>query len=116
MATARALLAALAAVLLFSGCGSAGTGPAGGVVATEVEVSGGQVHAPSQRVEARVGQRVRLTVRGDAADELHVHGYDKAARLAPGAPATIEFTADIPGVFEIELHESGLALPSLEVR
>ena len=117
MTPARALVPAVAAALLFSGCGAAQEAPAPtGVVPVDVEVSNGQVHAPAYRVEVPRGQRVRLTVRSDRPDELHVHGYDRSARLRPGEPATIEFGADIPGVFEVELHESELTLPSLEVR
>ncbi|GAA2777776.1 hypothetical protein [Saccharopolyspora taberi] len=116
MIRARAFVPAIAAALLFSGCAAAETPAPAGPVAVDVEVSNGQVHAPSDRVEVARGQQVRLTVRSDRPDELHVHGYDRSARLEPGRQATIEFGADIPGVFEVELHESGLALPSLEVR
>ena len=49
------------------------------------------------------------------ADEAHVHGYDREAELAPGTPATVRFAADIPGVFEVELHETGTVLLSLQV-
>ncbi|MBA2384839.1 MAG: hypothetical protein H0V68_09300 [Actinobacteria bacterium] len=52
----------------------------------------------------------------DVADEVHVHGYDVHADVARGQPATIEFTADVPGRFEIELEERGLQIAELEVR
>ncbi|MEU6265255.1 hypothetical protein [Saccharopolyspora shandongensis] len=89
---------------------------AAGVVSADFEVVGGQVRGRPERIQAPLGSLVRLTVRNDGADELHVHGYDKSAPLRPGEPATVEFRADIPGVFEIELHHSGSALPSLVVR
>ncbi|GAA3422708.1 hypothetical protein [Streptosporangium vulgare] len=62
------------------------------------------------------GQTVRITMTGDAADEAHVHGYDKAADLKPGTPATIEFVADQDGLFEVETHHSKLQLFQLVVR
>ena len=40
-------------------------------------------------------------------DELHVHGYDIEEELPAGKQATIDFTADQTGVFEVETHESG---------
>jgi hypothetical protein len=59
---------------------------------------------------------VALVVRSALTDHVHVHGYDLMADVAPGAPATIRFTADAPGRFEIELEESGLQIAELEVR
>jgi hypothetical protein len=36
--------------------------------------------------------------------------------VAPGKPAIIDFTANVPGVFEVELEESGLKLFELQVQ
>ena len=69
----------------------------------------------TQRVQVALGSTVRLVVDGDEPDELHVHGYDVTADVVPGEPAVVAFLADIPGVFEVELHDSGAALPSLQV-
>lgn len=87
--------------------------PAGTQLA--VEVTGGQVTGDTGRVPVEVGEQVTVTVTGDAADELHLHGYDLLAPLAPGQPAVLEFTADIAGVFELELHDAGTVLMSLQV-
>jgi hypothetical protein len=46
---------------------------------------------------------------------VHVHGYDLTADLAAGTPAELSFTATIPGVFEVELHDAGTVLRSLQV-
>lgn len=120
MNTARNLVLALvSAVLLLAGCSSAEndqqSSPAEPVEAS-IRITGDRVQAPGGRINAAQGQTVRLTVVSDHADELHVHGYDKAVELRPNEPATVEFQADVPGVFEIELHESKAELPSLEVR
>ena len=45
-----------------------------------------------------------------------MHGYDLMADVAPGKPATIRFTANTPGLFEIELEDLGLQIAELEVR
>jgi hypothetical protein len=47
---------------------------------------------------------------------VHVHGYDLTVDTVPGQPVTVEFTADIPGVFEVELEESKLPLTRLQVQ
>ena len=80
----------------------------------EVEVSGEDVTGGG-RVEVKLGTTVRLTVRADRDDEVHVHGYDISGSVGPSRPAVLEFVADIPGVFEVELEESGLPILELEV-
>jgi plastocyanin len=80
-----------------------------------VEVADGQVSGDTGRVPVAVGTQVTLVITSDAADEVHVHGYDLSADLAPGTPAEITFAASIPGVFEVELHEAGTALLALQV-
>jgi plastocyanin len=81
----------------------------------EVEVAGGQVSGDTGRVPVTAGEQVTLVITSDVADEVHVHGYDLEAELSPGQPAEITFDATIPGVFEVELHEAGTQLLSLQV-
>ena len=81
-----------------------------------VTIAGRTVTPPPGRIEVTKGQTVRITVTGDAADEAHLHGYDKEAELQPGTPASIEFVADQTGLFEMETHGSGLQLFQLVVR
>lgn len=81
----------------------------------EVEVEEGRVDGPST-VRVERGERVRLVVSADVADEVHVHGYDLIADVAPGSPAVIGFRADAPGVFEVELEAAGLLLVQLQVQ
>ncbi len=90
------------------------TAPFTGVV-VPVRVAGGKVVPPTHRVDVPMGQRVRLQVDSDVADEVHVHGYDLKQDVAPGSPATVEFVADQPGLFEVELEEAKLQLVQLEV-
>ena len=67
------------------------------------------------RVAVDLGRNVRLTVTADVSDEVHLHGYDIKADVGPGAPAVIEFVADIPGIFEVELEGTGQRIVELEV-
>ncbi|MBJ7453360.1 MAG: hypothetical protein JHC71_14955, partial [Blastococcus sp.] len=80
-----------------------------------VQVTGGQVAGDTGRVPVPLGTQVTLVITSDAADSAHVHGYDLTADLPPGVPAEITFPATIPGVFEVELHDAGTALLTLQV-
>jgi len=84
------------------------------VIGSEVEVRVEGVPT-SGRIQLDFGTEVRLTVDGDVTDEVHLHGYDVTADVAPGEPGVIEFTADIPGIFEAELEGSGRLLVEIQV-
>jgi hypothetical protein len=82
----------------------------------QVRVSAGRVSPAPGRVRVTVGERVRLVVRSDQADEIHVHGYDHTQDVEPGTPARLPFTADLQGAFEVELEGAHLLLGTLQVR
>jgi len=82
----------------------------------EVRVAGGKVQGGVRRERLQRGDTVVLRVVADVADEVHLHGYDRTAQVAPGKPAQIRFTADITGVFEVELEQRKQPLLMLEVR
>jgi hypothetical protein len=60
--------------------------------------------------------QVVFVVNSELADEVHLHGYDLSADVAPGQPATIRFKATAPGLFEAELESRSLPIAELEVR
>lgn len=66
-------------------------------------------------VEVALGERVVLIVTADVEDEVHLHGYDVFADVGPSTAAFIEFDANVPGVFELELEDSGELLVEIEV-
>ena len=59
-----------------------------------------------KEIEAAKGDTVTIAVAVDAADEIHLHGYDITRKAALGKPARFRFRADIEGVFEMESHEA----------
>jgi hypothetical protein len=61
------------------------------------------------------GQTVRFRVRSDAADHVHVHGYDLMKDVEPGKTTTMSFKATITGIFEIELEDAGEEIGRLKV-
>ena len=77
--------------------------------------AGGEVTGTSGREEVAVGEQVVLRISSDVAEEVHVHGYDLEAAVPAGGTVDIPLTAGIPGVFEVELHDSGKVLFQLRV-
>jgi hypothetical protein len=86
------------------------------IVTIRLNVQGGRPVGGVARPSVRRGRRVRIVVRSDVADHVHLHGYDIMRDVAPGAPAQIVFVADLTGGFEIELEDRHVALAELEVR
>jgi len=80
----------------------------------DVTVQTGEVVGP-ERFSFAVGEQVSVWVLSDTGDEIHVHGYDLYFETQPGIPTEIALTADVPGIFEVELESSHLPLFELEV-
>lgn len=80
-----------------------------------VTVVDGEPDGGAQRVSVPSGEQVTIVVTANDTDEVHVHGYDVRADVGPGAPATIELIADIPGKFEVELESSHVLIVELTV-
>jgi heme/copper-type cytochrome/quinol oxidase subunit 2 len=67
------------------------------------------------KLRFKQGETVEFRVRSDAADEVHVHGYDLMKDVEPGQTVTFSFPADITGIFEIELEDAGKQIAQLRV-
>jgi hypothetical protein len=76
---------------------------------------GGEVTGDTGRVPVPLGGTVTLVVETVAPDQVHVHGYDLTAEVSPFSPAQFTFEATLPGVFEVELHDAGAVLLTLQV-
>jgi hypothetical protein len=81
----------------------------------EVAIARGKISGATGRVPVARGTPVTLVVISDVADEVHLHGYDIEQELAPGKPATLQFTATLTGVFEVELHDANVVLLRLQI-
>src|SRR5262249_35557897 len=63
-------------------------------VKIDVVMRGGRRASGPEVVRLKKGDAVELTVAVDAADELHLHGYDLSLKLQAGKPGTLKFVAD----------------------
>jgi plastocyanin domain-containing protein len=104
-------------VLLAAGCSGGASAPAAPVAVKEISVTviGGHVTPPAGRIDVAKGQTVRITVRSDVNDVVHVHGFEVSAALMPDKPATVEFVADKTGLYDVEAHVTNLRLMQLAV-
>ncbi len=117
------------AVSALSGCGqdgattAPGSTPAGAAVAPvapavhtiNIKVRDRKASGDTGRVAVPLGTPVIVSVTSDVADEIHVHGYDRKAKVPAGTTGTVAFTANTAGVFEVELENSQLQLLQLQV-
>ena len=60
-------------------------------------------------IEVKQGDHITFNIKSDVRGGFHLHGYDLYNEVAPGQPASFEFTADATGNFEIMLHKFTLA-------
>jgi len=84
-------------------------------VTINVTVANGKVDPSGSSIKVKAGQTVLITAISDADEELHIHGYDKELELSPGKPASVKFTANMKGTFEVETHKSGKLVAKLVV-
>ena len=109
----KVAVALLLVVALVGACASDGDGGGSSDGSIEVTVEGDEVSGDTEATVS-TGTEVSIEVTSDAEDRIHVHGYDLYGEISDGS-GTVEFTADIPGVFEVELEEAGTVLLELTV-
>lgn len=66
-------------------------------------------------LEFDAGEKIRFEVSSDAAEEIHVHGYDIAKDVPANGSVEFAFPADIEGIFEVELEALGTQIAELRV-
>jgi hypothetical protein len=86
----------------------------GGDVPTIV-VRDGEPVGGVQTLEYSAGEEIRFRVSSDAAEEIHVHGYDIAKDVPAGGTVEFDFPAELEGIYEAELEELGVQIIELRV-
>lgn len=70
----------------------------------ELNIVKGVAPAAERILKVEKNDAVNLTIKSDTPGELHLHGYQLSAKLAPGQPATLSFTAFATGRYPFEWH------------
>jgi copper(I)-binding protein len=68
-----------------------------------------------EAIKVNKGDEVRLVVKSDTADEIHIHGYDLKQDVKAGGSVAFKFKATIDGAFEIELEDHKEQIAELTV-
>lgn len=89
--------------------------PAGPVI--DVTIAAGAVTPTNAQVDAVVGQPITLAVSSDAGDSIHVHSVpEHVFDVAPQSGQRFEFTVQVPGNVDVELHDLHRTIVTIAVR
>jgi len=142
LAATRTLLALAAAALVTAGCGgSTGTdspnsaagasGPPSSTAApqltddqspptrlvVDVTIKGGEVTPTNEPLQSALGKPIVIRVNSDAADQLHVHSTpEHTFTVEPKNGQQFQFTVDVPGKVDVELHQLGKTVATIAVQ
>jgi sporulation-control protein spo0M len=83
----------------------------------DVQIKGGEVTPTNQQLEAKVNQPIVVKVNSDVADELHVHSTpDHTFKIEAKPVQQFQFTVGVPGKVDIELHQLGKTIATVQVQ
>jgi sporulation-control protein spo0M len=83
----------------------------------DVDIKGGKVTPTNQQLQAGVKEQIIVRVNSDAADELHVHSIPEHKFNVEAKPAqTFQFTVDVPGKVDVELHKLDKTIATITVQ
>lgn len=103
-------------VIALAGCGGSSKPASGSGLSVDITIAHGQVTPANATLQATVHQPITLHVTSDAADELHVHSVpDHKFEVAAAANQTFQFSVDVPGSVEVELHHLDRTVATIHV-
>lgn len=83
----------------------------------DVDIKGGNVTPTNQQLQAGVKEQIIIKVNSDVADELHVHSTPEHTFNVEAKPMqSFQFTADVPGKVDVELHKLGKIIATIQVQ
>jgi FtsP/CotA-like multicopper oxidase with cupredoxin domain len=103
----------VAALALTGACASA---TSSGPVTIDVTIANGKITPPATTYDVSLGATVTINVTSDAADTVHVHGYEIEKEATAGTKTVITFVADKTGRYEVETHIIEATIATLNVR
>jgi hypothetical protein len=131
-------MALAAAALLTAGCGGSDSGQASSAspsastvspsdmsneqappsrLVIEVTIKGGTVTPTNEQLQSAVNEQIVIRVNSDVADELHVHSTPEHTFKIEAKPAqSFQFTVDVPGKVDVELHQLKTTIATITVQ
>lgn len=83
----------------------------------DVTIKGGEVTPTNTSLQSKVKEPIVVRVNSDVADELHVHSVpDHTFKIEPRTGQQFQFTVDVPGKVDIELHQLNRTIASVQVQ
>jgi hypothetical protein len=83
----------------------------------DVDIKGGNVTPTNQQLQAGLKEQIIIRVNSDAADELHVHSTPEHKFNIDAKPMQMfQFTVDVPGKVDVELHHLDKTIATITVQ
>lgn len=99
-----------------AGAPASATAPRDSGTVIGVTIAAGAVTPTNAEAQTRAGQPITLEVSSDAPDSIHVHSVPAHVfEVQPGPDQRFEFTVDVPGKVDVELHEVNRTIVTITV-
>ena len=83
----------------------------------DVTIKGGEVTPTNEPLQGAVGEPIVIRVNSDAADQLHVHSNpEHTFTVEPKNGQSFQFTVDVPGKVDVELHHLDKTVATITVQ
>jgi hypothetical protein len=83
----------------------------------DVTIKGGDVTPTNEQLKAGVKEQIVVHVNSDAADQLHVHSTPEHSFNVEAKPMqSFQFTVDVPGKVDVELHKLNKTIATIQVQ
>lgn len=99
---AGVVVAAIAALVIARGGNDNKTTPS--IPVHRITVKNAKPVGGIEQIKVNKGDQIRLVIKSDTADEIHIHGYDLHKDVEAGGSARFAFKATSDGNYEIELE------------
>jgi hypothetical protein len=83
----------------------------------DVTIKDGKVTPTNEQLQSGVNEQIVVRVNSDAADQLHVHSTPEHSFNVEAKPMQIfQFTVDVPGKVDVELHKLNKTIATITVQ
>jgi hypothetical protein len=83
----------------------------------DVTIKEGKVTPTNQQLQAGLKEQIVVRVNSDAADELHVHSTPDHKFTVEAKPGqSFQFSVDVPGKVDVELHKLNTTIATITVQ